>query len=127
MLDTDTKFILFCHHKAMLDGVEDMLNKEKVNHIRIDGNTPAKIRQEACEIFQTKPNFKIALLSLMACYAGLNLTAATVVVFAEAYWNPGVLTQVLQLTFYFILCKRVNVILLYRPKTEHIELVKNLE
>jgi len=90
------KLICFCHHQAMLDGVEEMLNRKRVNHIRIDGTTQAKLRQEACETFQTNPKFRVALLSLTACATGLNLTAASLVIFSELYWNPGVLSQVVK-------------------------------
>ena len=94
IVNSDIKLICFCHHQSMMNGIEEMLNKEKVNHIRIDGSTPAPVRNEACEIFQNNPQFKVALLSLTACATGLNLTAANMVVFAETYWNPGVLIQV---------------------------------
>lgn len=94
ILKNGVQLICFCHHKSMMDGIEEMLNKEKINHIRIDGSTPSKIRQDACEVFQNNPNFKVALLSLTACATGLNLTAAKLVIFAETYWNPGVLCQV---------------------------------
>ena len=104
VLKQDLKMICFCHHKSMMDGIEEMLNHEKINHIRIDGNTPSKLRQEACDTFQKNFNFRIALLSITACATGLNLTAATLVVFAETYWNPGVLCQVVPriVFFYYI-------------------------
>lgn len=94
VIERGIKLICFCHHKTMMDGVEEFLNQKRVNHIRIDGQTPPKVRQEACDVFQSKDTFNVALLSLTACATGLNLTAATMVIFAETYWNPGVLAQV---------------------------------
>lgn len=100
ILTKDVKFICFCHHKMMLDGIQEMLNKKKINHIRIDGSTNAKARQEACEVFQSKESFKVALLSITACATGLNLTSSSMVIFAEIYWNPGILAQVFINTYY---------------------------
>ncbi|OTF71458.1 SWI/SNF subfamily A-like protein [Euroglyphus maynei] len=89
----DVKIICFCHHKAMMDGVDIMLRKNLINFIRIDGSTAPKDRQEACDTFQKDSNFRVALLSLTACATGLNLTAASMVIFTELYWTPGVLAQ----------------------------------
>lgn len=78
----------------MLDGIEEKLDALKISHIRIDGSTPANTRQEACDVFQKNDHFNVALLSITACSTGLNLTAANTVIFAEIFWNPGVLAQV---------------------------------
>lgn len=64
-----------------------------VDYIRIDGHTPAISRHEKVQEFQTDPNVRVALLSLTAAGAGLNLTAASMVLFAELFWNPGVLNS----------------------------------
>lgn len=40
--------------------------------------------------FQTSDSCKVALLSLRACNAGITLTAAQLLVFAELDWNPSV-------------------------------------
>lgn len=40
--------------------------------------------------FQEEKSIKVAILSITAANAGLHLTAANLVVFAELFWNPGV-------------------------------------
>eukprot|EP01126_Amoeba_proteus_P050619 TRINITY_DN599_c0_g1_i15.p1 TRINITY_DN599_c0_g1~~TRINITY_DN599_c0_g1_i15.p1 ORF type:complete len:249 (+),score=71.85 TRINITY_DN599_c0_g1_i15:428-1174(+) len=44
-------------------------------------------------MFQEDLDCKVALLSLMAAGVGLTLTSASLVIFAEMYWSPGVLVQ----------------------------------
>merc|ERR1711967_192553 len=50
-------------------------------------------RQENVERFQQKDEIRVALLSITAAGAGLTLTAAHTVVFAELYWVPGQMMQ----------------------------------
>eukprot|EP00166_Cyanidium_caldarium_P001736 ctg_1892.g713 len=61
--------------------------------IRIDGKTGAAERPTLVQRFQSEPQCQAALLGITAAGAGITLTAASVVVFAEIYWNPGVLRQ----------------------------------
>ncbi|XP_063720872.1 SWI/SNF-related matrix-associated actin-dependent regulator of chromatin subfamily A-like protein 1 [Symsagittifera roscoffensis] len=87
------KLLLFAHHIEMLDGISDHLNSKNMDFIRIDGKTLAYDRQPLVDKFQEDPDCRVALLSIMAANTGLTLTAASVVVFAELYWNPGDLIQ----------------------------------
>ncbi|KAH9398643.1 SWI/SNF- matrix-associated actin-dependent regulator of chromatin sub A-like protein 1 [Tyrophagus putrescentiae] len=116
-LENGRKCIVFCHHLTMLDGIEEKLDKLKISHIRIDGSTPAATRQEACDVFQTNKNFNVALLSITACSTGLNLTAANTVIFAEIFWNPGVLAQAEDRTHRIGQESEVRVIYLVARKT----------
>ena len=45
LLENDEKFLIFAHHKDLLDGVEQRLRSKKVRFIRIDGATAAHERQ----------------------------------------------------------------------------------
>jgi len=92
-LEGEAKFILFGHHQLMLNAISQMLHKKKVSFIRIDGSTTANARQALVEKFQTDEDCLVAVLSITAANTGLNLTAATTVIFAELYWNPGALVQ----------------------------------
>ncbi|CBZ56429.1 putative SNF2 family N-terminal domain-containing protein [Neospora caninum Liverpool] len=79
----DMKVIVFAHHRAVLDYIEEYLQQtEKKQSVRIDGRTP-----------QDKRERLVALLSITACGHGLNLTAAGTVIFAELYWVPGQMIQ----------------------------------
>lgn len=88
------KYIIFAHHQQVLDGLEELLWKMKVPFMRIDGQTPVQQRQESCNLFQDVYSpIRVALLSMTAAGVGITLTAATTVLFAELFWNPGVLIQ----------------------------------
>lgn len=65
-----------------------MRQKSRCDYIRIDGRTGAALRAELVERFQDAGNrrLRVALLSITACGAGITLTEATTVVFAELYW-----------------------------------------
>ena len=58
--------------------------------MRIDGRTTPDQRKFFVDSFQNKPNMLVAVLSITAANAGITLTAAQLVIFAELSWNPGV-------------------------------------
>ncbi|XP_030909261.1 SWI/SNF-related matrix-associated actin-dependent regulator of chromatin subfamily A-like protein 1 isoform X2 [Melopsittacus undulatus] len=89
----NNKFLVFAHHKIVLDAIVAELEKKHVEYIRIDGSTPSAERQSLCQKFQLSEEQVVAVLSLTAANMGLTLSAADLVVFAELFWNPGVLIQ----------------------------------
>ncbi|XP_070141222.1 SWI/SNF-related matrix-associated actin-dependent regulator of chromatin subfamily A-like protein 1 isoform X2 [Drosophila kikkawai] len=93
LLKEDKKFIIFAHHRVMMDAISDCLSQLKVHYIRIDGQTRSDLRADFVDTFQKKKTCKVALLSLKACNSGITLTAAEIIVFAELDWNPSTLAQ----------------------------------
>ncbi|KAL7991821.1 hypothetical protein Chor_016077 [Crotalus horridus] len=87
------KFLVFAHHKLILDAVSEELEKKNVGFIRIDGSTPSAERQSLSQEFQLSEKLSVAILSLTAANMGLTLSSADLVVFTELFWNPGVLMQ----------------------------------
>ncbi|XP_068428512.1 SWI/SNF-related matrix-associated actin-dependent regulator of chromatin subfamily A-like protein 1 isoform X2 [Clinocottus analis] len=87
------KFLVFAHHKLVLDHIATELVKKNVCYIRIDGSTPSAERQQLCEKFQFLTKTCVAVLSITAANMGITLHAADLVVFAELFWNPGILVQ----------------------------------
>lgn len=90
ILETNQKFIVFAHHKKMLDAIEHVLVKKKCKFMRIDGNTTPNLRKSFVDKFQLDENCKCAILSITAASAGITLTSAKLVLFAELHWNPSV-------------------------------------
>lgn len=87
------KFLVFAHHKVVLDAVTKELDRKDVPHIRIDGSTSSADRETRCQQFQLSERHSVAVLSITAANMGLTLSAANLVVFAELFWNPGMLIQ----------------------------------
>ncbi|KAI4879172.1 hypothetical protein NFI96_025405, partial [Prochilodus magdalenae] len=65
----------------------------EASYIRIDGSVPSAERIQLVHRFQNDPDTRVAILSIQAAGQGLTLTAASHVVFAELYWNPGHVKQ----------------------------------
>ena len=87
------KFLVFVHHQVMLQAVAQVVSEAGVGHIVIDGRVSSEARKVSVDRFQTEDSIRVAVLSITAANAGITLTAASLVIFAELFWNPGVLTQ----------------------------------
>ena len=87
------KLICFAYHKVMVEALCEFMAEKRISYIVITGETPPKIRQECCNVFQQRDNVRVAVVSIVAAGVGITLTAAHEVVFTELFWNPGVLIQ----------------------------------
>ena len=86
-------FIFFAYHQVVLNAVEEAVAAASFSYMRIDGSTPAATRQANVEAFQSNPDMRIAILSIMAAGTGVTLTRVSECVFGELYWVPGVIIQ----------------------------------
>lgn len=87
------KFLIFAHHTDMLDAISFTLTRAKVSFMRIDGGVAAGKRQGLVDEFQTTRDMRAAVLSISAAGVGLTLTGASIVIFAELSWTPGLVIQ----------------------------------
>ena len=74
----------------MLGIIEPLLNKRKLDYVRLDGSVPQKKRQGLMHQFQKDPNCKL-FVTTNAGSTGLNLQAANTVINVDLPWNPAVL------------------------------------
>jgi hypothetical protein len=93
LLEGGAKLLVFAHHMAVLDAVEEAVRAARFGYIRMDGSTPSRERHAAVARFQTDATVRCAVLSVTACGQGITLTASSEVVFAELCWTPAVLQQ----------------------------------
>ncbi|NXF43916.1 ZRAB3 endonuclease, partial [Oceanites oceanicus] len=110
MLENDKlKFLVFAHHLSMLQACTEAVIENKVRYVRIDGSVPSVERIHLVNQFQKDPDTRVAILSIQAAGQGLTFTAATHVVFAELYWDPGHIKQAEDRAHRIGQCSSVNI------------------
>ncbi|POI34850.1 hypothetical protein CIB84_001396 [Bambusicola thoracicus] len=110
MLENDKlKFLVFAHHISMLQACTEAVVENKVRYIRIDGSVPSAERIRLVNQFQKDPDTRVAILSIQAAGQGLTFTAATHIVFAELYWDPGHIKQAEDRAHRIGQCSSVNI------------------
>ncbi|XP_034864037.1 DNA annealing helicase and endonuclease ZRANB3 isoform X1 [Mirounga angustirostris] len=110
MLQNDSlKFLVFAHHLSMLQACTEAVIENKARYIRIDGSVPSSERIHLVNQFQKDPDTRVAILSIQAAGQGLTFTAATHVVFAELYWDPGHIKQAEDRAHRIGQCSSVNI------------------
>ncbi|XP_016061742.1 PREDICTED: DNA annealing helicase and endonuclease ZRANB3 [Miniopterus natalensis] len=110
MLQNDSlKFLVFAHHLIMLQACTEAVIENKTRYVRIDGSVPSSERIHLVNQFQKDPETRVAILSIQAAGQGLTFTAATHVVFAELYWDPGHIKQAEDRAHRIGQCSSVNI------------------
>jgi superfamily II DNA or RNA helicase len=92
MAEEDRKVVLFSEWTTMLNLIEPILEKQKLNYVRLDGSVPQKKRQGLMHRFQNDPDCRL-FITTNAGSTGLNLQAANTVINVDLPWNPAVLEQ----------------------------------
>jgi len=86
------KIVLFSEWTTMLNLIEPILQKLKMNYVRLDGSVPQKKRAQLVYKFQNEPGCKL-FITTNAGSTGLNLQTADTVINVDLPWNPAVLEQ----------------------------------
>lgn len=91
-LESGHRILLFSQFTSMLDMIQDMLIKNKIELFYLDGSVPPSKRQQMVHDFNGGLK-QVFLISLKAGGTGLNLTGADVVIHYDPWWNPAVENQ----------------------------------
>jgi len=89
-LENTEKVVVFAHHNAVISALKNEFGAEAV---KLSGDDKPEDRQKAIEDFQKNKNIKVFIGSILACGAGITLTASSTVIFAELDWVPGNVSQ----------------------------------
>ena len=88
-LEKGEKIVIFGHHKAVLDKLEEDITKAGYGNVRIDGQVTGKKRQSLIDEFQNNPDCKVMVASILAMGMGVNLVSASSVFIVERQWTPA--------------------------------------
>ncbi|GAB4185653.1 MAG: DEAD/DEAH box helicase [Simkaniaceae bacterium] len=81
------KLVVFSQYLGMLDIIETFLKEQKISFASIRGET--KERGREVKRFQEDPSCEVFVGSLKAAGVGIDLTAGSVVVHYDRWWNPA--------------------------------------
>ena len=94
ILDQGKKTIIFTQYLKMGYLLKQYIkDKFEIEADFLTGETTLKERQNMIDAFQNDPDNPILILSLKAGGSGINLTAASVVIHFDLWWNPAVENQ----------------------------------
>jgi superfamily II DNA or RNA helicase len=85
--------LVFSQWPSLLTVVGHALDRVNVTHQRLDGSTPTPRRKKLVDAWNAPEGPGVFLISLRAGGTGLNLTAASVVIHLDPWWNPAIEAQ----------------------------------
>lgn len=85
--DSNQKVVVFSQFLGMLAIIESYLKKKGIGFASIKGST--KNRQEQLKRFREDPACEVFVASLLAAGVGIDLSAASIVIHYDRWWNPA--------------------------------------
>ena len=81
------KLVVFSQYLDMMTLIENYLKECKVKYATIRGST--QDRKKQLQIFREDTDCKVFVASLKAASTGIDLTAASIVIHYDRWWNPA--------------------------------------
>ncbi|WP_075883034.1 DEAD/DEAH box helicase [Candidatus Protochlamydia sp. W-9] len=85
--ESQQKVVIFSQYLGMLDIIENYLNDQKIGYASIRGST--QNRKGQLQKFNHDPSCEVFVGSLQAAGLGIDLTAASVVIHYDRWWNAA--------------------------------------
>jgi len=92
-IEQDEKVIVFSQYTATIKGIAEKLRDKKIKCVTLTGEDDMTERQKAVDDFQNKNEVKVFIANIKAGGVGLNLTAGSIVMFADMDWSPEIHRQ----------------------------------
>ncbi len=92
--DAGSKTLVFTQYREMGELLEGWIKNAGLGEpLFLHGGVPVSQRTEMVDRFQNDPETTVMVITLKAGGTGLNLTAASVVIHYDLWWNPAVENQ----------------------------------
>lgn len=85
--ESGQKVVVYSQYLMQLDIIEQYLKEQKIGYVGLRGST--KDRGTVVKRFQTEPKTEVFVASLQAAGLGIDLTAASVVIHYDRWWNAA--------------------------------------
>ena len=95
---TDKKVLVFSQFAEAIKLASSHLSEAEIEHVTFTGKTPEAKRHEAIKKFQEDPNTRVLMSTMQVGGVGLNMTAASIVVFLDKHWTPATNEQAIART-----------------------------
>jgi SNF2 family DNA or RNA helicase len=86
-INSNNKIVIFSQFLGMIDIIERHCQEKNFGVVTLTGSTTN--RGQVIKQFQTDPNTNIFVGSLLAGGMGIDLTAASIVIHYDRWWNPS--------------------------------------
>jgi len=92
-IEQGEKIIIFSQYVETIARLADGFKAKKIKTVQLTGATKQDARQKAMDDFQEDENVKVFIANIKAGGVGINLTKASIVMFADMDWTPEVHSQ----------------------------------
>lgn len=92
-IEQDEKVIVFSQYTETIMQLKQAMDEEKIGCFTYTGSDKMDVRQKAVDSFENDPKTKVLILNIDAGGVGINLTKASIVMFADMDWFPGIHEQ----------------------------------
>lgn len=85
--ESQQKVVVYSHYLGMLDIIETYLKENEIGFASLRGST--RDRKEQIALFTSDPRCEVFVASLKAAGLGIDLTAASIVIHYDRWWNAA--------------------------------------
>lgn len=92
-VEQDEKVIVFSQYTQTIENIKMEMENRNIIAVTLTGADDSETRQRSVDMFQTDPLTKVFIANIKAGGVGINLTAASIVIFADMEWSPEIHNQ----------------------------------